>query len=83
MPNDVCLLATVLTIAQRILAQGRGIIIYLVPSHIAKRGNELFDRIAKNDKAMPTNPMINHPCRKINHPKLQALPLSCSYTERK
>ena len=48
-PQDNTLLTTVLTIAQRILNQGRRIIINGVPSHIGIQGNELADRLAKGE----------------------------------
>jgi len=70
--DNIYLLTTVLTIAQRILAQGRRIIINWVPSHIGIRGNELADRLADIGRGMPPNPMIIKPSRKILRQKCNA-----------
>ena len=59
--DNIYLLTTILTITQRILAQGRRIIINWVPSHIGIRGNELADRLAVSGRGMPPNPMIIKP----------------------
>lgn len=63
MPNDIYLLTTVPTMAQRILDQGGIIIINWFPSHLSIKGNELADRLA--EKGLPPNPMIIHPSRKV------------------
>lgn len=62
MPNDIYLLTTVPTMAQRILDQGGIIIINWFPIHLGIKGNELADRLA--EKGFPPNPMIIHPSLK-------------------
>ncbi|XP_069993571.1 uncharacterized protein [Penaeus vannamei] len=61
MPPDIYLLTTVLTIAQRILSQGRRIIINWVPSHIGIYGNMLADKLAEKGRGMPPSSMIVNP----------------------
>ncbi|XP_063606451.1 uncharacterized protein LOC134781261, partial [Penaeus indicus] len=63
--DNIYLLTTILTIAQRILAQGRRIILNWVPSHIGIRGNELADRLAVSGRGMPPSPMIIAPSRNL------------------
>lgn len=54
-----------LTIAQRILAQGKRIILNWVPIHIGIRGNELTDRLVENGRGKHPNPTTIYPSRKI------------------
>ena len=63
--DNIYLLTTIGTITQRMLAQGRRIIINWVPSHIGIRGNELADRLAEIGRGMPPNPMIIHQSRSL------------------
>lgn len=73
MPNDnIYLLPSLLTLVQRILAQGR-IILNCVPRHIGIKGNELADR---QGRAIPQNPMIVKPSRKILCHRSNATPLA-------
>lgn len=61
MPNvKFYLLTSVLTVAQKVLVQGRRII-NLVPSHIGIRGNQLADRIVETNRGMSPNPPKFHP----------------------
>lgn len=60
-PNATYLLTTVYTIMQKILVQGRNIIIIWVPSHIGIQRNELPDRLAGKGRVIPSNPTIINP----------------------